>query len=258
MAPFVLTNESVRTTIENVSPSNRTQALGRPVQFRSGLPAHAWQTNVFVMLPLVAMGLSYGAVSGSAGFPWWQTLVLAVGALSGAAELTFVGVIAAGGAPALAVLAGLLVNSRNFAFGLAVGPYVPGGWRRLAAAHLVNDETTAFSRSFGDDATRWRAFVLMATTVFLAWPSSAVLGQWIGSVIDADLLGLDVAFPIILFCLIAQDTRHRTTGTAVLLGAVIAVIATPFVPAGLGPILGLAGLLPALMRRRGTATWEPR
>lgn len=217
---------------------------------RWGLPSHAWRTNLFVLLPIIAMGLSYGTISGSSGFAWWQTLVLALGAISGAAELTFVGVIAAGGAPALAVVAGLLVNSRNFAFGLAVGPYLPSGWRQLAATHLVNDETTAFSRSFGDDTTRWRAFVLMATTLFVAWPTSAVLGQWIGSVIDADLLGLDVAFPIILFCLIIKELRQHTTGTAVLLGAVIALIATPFVPAGVGPILGLAGLIPAWLHHR--------
>lgn len=241
-----------------MSSSNRTLFWGRAPQFRGGLPPHAWQTNVFVMLPVVAMALSYGAISGSAGFPWWQTLMLALGAISGAAELTFVGVIAAGGAPALAVLAGLLINSRNFAFGLAVGPYVPSGWRRWAAAHLVNDETTAFSSSFGDDDTRWRAFVLMAITLFLAWPSSAVLGQWIGSVIDADLLGLDVAFPIILFCLITKDIRHRITGPAVLLGAIIALVVTPFVPAGLGPILGLAGLLPALLHHRHTTAREAR
>lgn len=243
-----------------MSSSNRTALRGRARagEPRWGLPAEAWRTNVFVMLPVIAMALSYGAISGAAGFPWWQTLVLAIAAISGAAELTFVGVIAAGGAPALAVLAGLLVNSRNFAFGLAVGPYLPTGWRRLAATHLVNDETTAFSRSFGDDATRWRAFVLMAATLFASWPTSAVLGQWIGSVIDADLLGLDVAFPIILFCLIAKELRQHTTGTAVLLGAVIALVATPFVPAGLGPILGLAGLLPALLRRRTGRTPEAK
>ncbi|RBP65591.1 putative branched-subunit amino acid permease [Brevibacterium sanguinis] len=203
------------------------------------LPGSVHRAIIIITVTIVAVAMSYGAISAVSGFAWWQTLLLAVFALGGAAEFTFVGVIAAGGAPVLAVLAGLLVNSRNFAFGMASGPFIPQDWRALIAAHWVNDETIAVARSLGTDRARWHAFVLMGAAIALMWPSGAMLGQWLGGVIDADLLGLDAAFPIILFCLIRGDLGNRTTLSLTLVGVLISVALTPLLPLGLGAVTSL-------------------
>lgn len=204
------------------------------------LPGSTYRDVAIVTVTIIAVALSYGAISAVSGFPWWQTLLLAMFALGGAAEFTFVGVIAAGGAPILAVLAGLLVNSRNFAFGMAVGPFFPQDWRALIAAHWINDESIAISRKVGTDRARWHAFLLMGAAIAVMWPSGAMVGQWLGSVIDADLLGLDAAFPIILFCLIRGDLKSKTTLTLTVAGILIAVLLTPILPLGLGSVTSLA------------------
>ncbi|WP_129358571.1 MULTISPECIES: AzlC family ABC transporter permease [Micrococcaceae] len=198
-----------------------------------------------IFLTLGAVGLSYGALSQSSGFAIWQTVLLAALATSGAAELTFVGVIAAGGAPIFAVLGGLLVNSRNFAFGLSAGEYVPRGWRRLLASHMVNDETVAFARSVRGRQARWQHFVVMAILLFPAWVGGAALGQLLGSVVDADALGLDAAFPIILFCLVVQDLKNPLVAIIAGGGAILAISATPVLPLGLGAVASLVILIPA-------------
>lgn len=198
-------------------------------------------------LTVAAVGISYGAISQAAGFAWWQTALLAALALGGAAEFTFVGVVAAGGAPVLGVLGGLLVNSRNFAFGLNVGSYIPTGWRRWLAAHLVNDETTAFSRTAGSHQAKWHNFILMAVILAIGWVGGAVIGQWLGSMIDTDAFGLDAAFPIILFCLILPDLRRRFTACMAISGGLIAVVATPFLPLGLGTVAALLVLVPTAL-----------
>ncbi len=204
------------------------------------LPASTYRAVAIITVTIVAVALSYGAISATAGFAWWQTLLLAAFALGGAAEFTFVGVIAAGGAPVLAVLAGLLVNSRNFAFGMAVGPFFPQDWRALIAAHWINDESTAVARTGIGDRQRWHAFLLMGAAIALMWPSGAVVGQWLGSVIDADMLGLDAAFPIILFCLIRGDLKNRKTLCLTLAGILVAVLLTPILPLGLGAVTSLS------------------
>lgn len=203
------------------------------------LPASAYRTTAIITITILAVAMSYGAISAVAGFVWWQTLLLAIFALGGAAEFTFVGVIAAGGAPLLAVLAGLLVNSRNFAFGMSVGPISPQDWRALFAAHWVNDETIAVARSQSTDRAKWHAFLLMGAAIALSWPGGAMVGQWLGSIIDSDLLGLDAAFPIILFCLIRGDLGRRSTLLLTLAGVVISVGLTPFLPLGLGAVTSL-------------------
>ncbi|OAX57040.1 hypothetical protein A5N15_08980 [Rothia kristinae] len=69
---------------------------GRP-WFPAVAPAQRRECAV-IGVTLVAVGLSYGALSQASGFPLWQTVMLAALAIGGAAELTFVGVVAAGGA----------------------------------------------------------------------------------------------------------------------------------------------------------------
>ena len=204
------------------------------------LPGSTYRAVAIVTITIIAVALSYGAISAVSGFAWWQTLLLAMFALGGAAEFTFVGVIAAGGAPILAVLAGLLVNSRNFAFGVAVGPFFPQDWRALIASHWINDESTAISRTGRNDRARWHAFLLMGAAIALMWPSGAMVGQWLGNVIDADLLGLDAAFPIILFCLIRGDLKNRATLSLTLAGILIAMALTPLLPLGLGAVTSLS------------------
>src|SRR5699024_7651231 len=140
---FELTNVSAECTVWNMGSLFRT---GERV-----LPGSTYRAVAIVTITIIAVALSYGAISAVSGFAWWQTLLLAMFALGGAAEFPFVGVIAAGGAPILAVLAGLLVNSRNFAFGIAVGPFFPQDWRALIASHWINDESTAISRTGRND-----------------------------------------------------------------------------------------------------------
>lgn len=206
-----------------------------------------------VMILLVA--LSYGAIAHAAGFALWQTVLLAAVATGGAAELTFVGVIAAGGLPIFAVMGGLLVNARNFAFGLSIGQYAPAGWRTYLAAHLANDETTAFGRAGRTDRERWSRFSISAVLLFVAWVGGAALGQLLGAVIDADRLGLDTALPILLFCLVAGDLKDRFLGVTAAGGAVLALALTPVAPLGLASVVALLALLPAAgflsARRRG-------
>lgn len=223
------------------------------------LPSSTYRDVAIVTITIIAVALSYGAISAVSGFPWWQTLLLAMFALGGAAEFTFVGVIAAGGAPLLAVLAGLLVNSRNFAFGVAVGPFFPQDWRALIAAHWINDESIAIARTVGTDRARWHAFLLMGAAIALMWPSGAMVGQWLGNVIDADLLGLDAAFPIILFCLIRGDLKNKSTLMLTVAGILVSVFLTPILPLGLGAVTSLSVFvfvaagwtIRTVMKRRG-------
>ncbi|UVI35520.1 AzlC family ABC transporter permease [Brevibacterium spongiae] len=236
----------------------RSQTRQRGVE--RTLPGSIYRAVAIVTVTIIAVALSYGAISAVSGFAWWQTLLLAMFALGGAAEFTFVGVIAAGGAPILAVLAGLLVNSRNFAFGVAVGPFFPQDWRALIASHWINDESTAISRMGQNDRAKWHAFLLMGAAIALMWPSGAMAGQWLGNVIDADMLGLDAAFPIILFCLIRGDLKNRVTLSLTLAGIIVAVCLTPVLPLGLGAVTSLSVFVfvaagwavRSMRRRRGT------
>jgi 4-azaleucine resistance transporter AzlC len=196
-----------------------------------------------VCLAVGVVGLSYGANAVASGLPVWLPVLLAVLVLAGSAELLFVGIIAAGGSPVAAVLAGLLVNARLLPFGLGVPDVLGHGWRRLLGTHLMIDETVVLALAHRDPARSRAAYWTCGLGILLCWPAGAALSALLGTVVhDTGALGLDAMFPAVLLALILPALRERPQRRAALTGAVIALVAVPFLPAGLPVLLALAGL----------------
>jgi 4-azaleucine resistance transporter AzlC len=204
------------------------------------------------------IGLSYGAVAVASGFPLWVPAALSVLVLAGASEFLFIGIVAAGGNPIAAALAGLLVNARHLPYGLALpdmtGPDVPGrGWRRLLGSHVMNDESVVFALAQEDLPRKRAAYWACGLGVLLCWPAGAVLGALLGGVIgNTNAFGLDAMFPAVILALIVPALRDRATVRAALAGAAIALAAAPFLPAGLPVLLALAGVLALVIPRPAT------
>jgi 4-azaleucine resistance transporter AzlC len=208
-------------------------------------------------LAVLFIGLSYGAIAVTSGFPLWVPAAQSVLVLAGASEFLFIGIVAAGGSPIAAALAGLLVNARHLPYGLALpdiavpitgpitGPGVTGrGWRRLIGTHLMNDESVVFALAQKDLPGQRAAYWACGVGVLICWPGGAVLGALIGSAVhDTNAFGLDAMFPAVILALIVKDLRDRMTLRAALAGAAIALAATPFLPAGLPVLLALAAVL---------------
>src|SRR4029079_19136586 len=89
-------------------------------------------------LAVFFIGLSYGAIAVASGCPLGVPAVLSVRLRAGASEFLFIGIVAAGGSPIAAALAGLLVNSRHLPYGPALPPGVTGrGGGRALGDHAV-------------------------------------------------------------------------------------------------------------------------
>lgn len=190
------------------------------------------------------VGLSYGAISVGGGFQLWVPVVLSLLVFAGASQFLFVGIVAAGGSPVAALIAGLLVNTRHVAFGLALSDVLGKGWQRVVASHLLIDETTAFALGQDEYRRRRAAYWACGIGIFVSWNLGVLLGAAAGSVItDTDAFGLDAAFPAVLLALVLPSLRDRSTRTAALVGVGVALAATPFLPAGLPVLLALVGLL---------------
>jgi 4-azaleucine resistance transporter AzlC len=190
-------------------------------------------------------GASFGAISTSAGMSWWLPVVMSLLVFAGGAQFMAVGVVAAGGSPAAAVVAGLLLNVRHLPFGPAVGDVLGKGLvQRLVGSHLLIDETTAFAMAQPDPRKAKTAYWLCGISLFIAWNVSVVAGAFIGQNIgDPNAFGLDAVFPAALFALLLPALKDAATRNAALLGAAVALAATPFLPAGVPVLCAVVGLL---------------
>ncbi len=195
-------------------------------------------------LAVFVIGLSYGAIAVASGFPLWVPAVQSVLVLAGASEFLFIGIVAAGGNPLAAALAGLLVNARHLPYGLALPEVTGRGWRRLLGTHVMNDESVVFALAQPDLPRKRAAYWACGLGVLVCWPGGAVLGALIGSAVhNTSAFGLDAMFPAVILALIMPDLRNRMTLRAALAGAAIALATTPFLPAGLPVLAALAAVL---------------
>jgi predicted branched-subunit amino acid permease len=193
------------------------------------------------------VGVSFGALAAAAGVPPVLTVALSLLVFAGGAQFLVVAVVAAGGGAPAAVIAGLLLNARHVPFGLAVAGTVGDSWpARLVGAHIMVDETVAFSRARGNGRRARTAYWLCGALLFTFWNAGTVLGLLGGSAVpDPDAFGIDAAFPAALLALLLPSLRKADAQRVGLAAAALALLATPFLPPGLPVIVGLIGLLAA-------------
>ena len=198
-----------------------------------------------VCLADAIVGASFGAITVSGGLALWVPIAMSVLVFAGGAQFAAAGVVLAGGSPAAAVLAGLILNARLLPYGFTVADAVGSKWwTRLLGAHLIVDESVAFSMRQHERQRRRAIFWTCGLALFACWNAAVVLGAAAGTVMrNTDRFGLDAVFPAVLLALVLPALADRGTRRAALLGVVIAVAATPFLPAGLPVLLALAGLV---------------
>ncbi|MGW5740909.1 AzlC family ABC transporter permease [Amycolatopsis sp. NPDC003861] len=190
------------------------------------------------------VGVSYGAIAVSSGFPLWLPMLMSLLVFAGASQFMFIGIVAAGGNPFAAVLAGLLANARHLPFGFAIGDVVGERWARLLGSHLMSDETVAFAMAQDEPRRRRAAYWACGLGIFVFWNAGVLAGAFAGTAIsDTSVFGLDAAFPAVLLALVLPSLRDRAARLPVLIGVVVALAATPFLPAGLPVLLALAGVV---------------
>ncbi|PJN06747.1 branched-chain amino acid permease [Streptomyces sp. CB01635] len=222
-------------------------------------PAHSdrrlLRDIALVCLADAVVGVSFGAIAVTGGLPVWVPVLMSLIVFAGSAQFSTVAVLAAGGGPVAAAATGLLLNTRTAAFSLAVADALGRSWpARLVGAHLVTDETAAFVLAQRDPRRRRAAFWISGLGLFAAWNLSVLAGALAGSALgDTARFGLDAAFPAVLLALVLPALRGGAgVRRAAAAGAVIAVAATPVLPAGMPVLLALTGLLVARTPRRGS------
>ncbi len=200
----------------------------------------------------VAVGLfgaAFGVLAVDAGLSVAQTSAMSLLVFTGASQITAVSVLATGGTMLAALGGAFLLAMRNGVYGVSLARRLQvRGLRRLLSAQLVIDESTAMAIAQSDDRIARRAFWATGISIFVAWNVGTLLGAVTGDAIgDPERFGLDAAFPAGFVALLMPQLRDRATRTIGFVAVAIALVAIPFVPAGL-PVL-LAAVAAGLAAR---------
>ena len=201
-----------------------------------------------------AYGLSFGAVSVASGLDALQTQALSLLMFTGGSQFALVGVLGAGGGTVAAVLTAWLLGARNSMYALSLAPTLRvRGWRRLAAAELTIDESTAMALAHPEpEAAARHAFWSTGLAVYVLWNIGTVLGALGAAAIgDPATLGLDAAIPAAFMALLWPRLVDRSMWALAVTGAAVALALTPLLRPGL-PVLaaGLVAIIAAAITGR--------
>ena len=233
-------------------PHVQTYPCGMPTTIAT-TPSRTLPGAAGIGVAVGVYGVSFGVLAVAAGLSPAQACVMSMLVFTGASQFAFVGVLGAGGGALAAMGPAVMLAVRNAAYGLSLAPILPGRLRdRALSAQLVIDESTAMARAQDDPGAARRAFLATGVSVWLCWNAGTLAGALLGGGLgDPRALGLDAMFPAAFLALLAPQLRRPGAPVAAVAGAMVAVAALPFAPAGVPVIAALAGVVPGVLVARG-------
>jgi 4-azaleucine resistance transporter AzlC len=213
----------------------------------------SFRAGVRVGIPLATASLLVGISFGVLAEPVMgkvAPIVMSGLLFAGSAQFAATAVLADGGSAAAAILAGTLLNARFLPMGIALAPSAHGSrlWRALVGQAIIDASWALANRGGG----RFDVAYMVGATLpnYPAWVGGTALGVLGGGLIgDPADFGLDAIFPAFFLGLLANELRDPVARGAAAIGAGVALVLTPFVPAGLPVLAACAGALLGLRRR---------
>ena len=196
------------------------------------------RTALSVAFTVGLYGAAFGAAGVTAGFSILQTCLLSILLFSGASQFAVVGIMGAGGSAISAIATATLLGFRNALYGLQMAPILKvGGLKRVLAAQITIDESTAVATLQENDEDRKRGFYVTGIGVYIFWNLFSYLGALGASAIgDPSVWGLDAAVPAAFCGLIWPRLKNKTQFLVSAIAIAWALLLTPIAPAGI-PII---------------------
>lgn len=197
--------------------------------------------SIGVGLATAAYGISFGALAVAAGLDVWQTCFLSLVMFTGGSQFALVGVLATGGAAAggSAIATAALLGIRNVVYGMRMKPVVDRGGilRRIAAAWITIDESTAVALAQNEDRAARMGFWITGAVIFVGWNLTTLAGALIGDALgDTRAWGLDAAAAAAFLGLLWPRLKRFQAGAVAVAAALVATLTTPVLMPGL-PVL---------------------
>lgn len=216
--------------------------------------AQARRQAISVGLATGAYGVSFGALSVAAGFDVLQTQALSALLFTGGSQFAIVSVIGAGGNPVAAVATSTMLGIRNGLYALETSRVLGvRGLRRLAAAHVTIDESTAVGLAQESPEARRVGFWWTGLAVFAFWNLMTLAGALLGNALgDPRTWGLDAAAAAAFVGLLWPRLRSGLTTATAVLAALIALLSYSWTPAGIPVLLAALAALVLGLAGRGS------
>ena len=178
--------------------------------------AEAARETWVIWLGLFALGIGFGVLVTSHGFPWWLAPVISASMFAGSVEFILIGMLAAGAPIAAVALTTFLINSRHLFYGLSFPLHRVNGWHRKSySVFALCDEAYALTASKDPETLTGGRILWTQFGLHASWATGALAGGLIGATLLGGIEGLGFVLTS-LFIVLTMDAFRADPDAATL------------------------------------------
>ena len=156
----------------------------------------------------VFLGITYGMLMVTSGFPTWLPIFTAAIIYTGSMEFLLVAILTSSFHPLSAFLTAIMVGARHLFYGLSMlGVYRGMGWKKPYLIYATSDETFSvnYTADIPPEVDRGWFFFWVSLLDQAYWVLGSALGALCGCLITIDLTGLDFVMTAMFFVIFLQQ-----------------------------------------------------
>lgn len=179
-------------------------------RFSSTTLKTAFVKSIPIFCSYVFVSMAYGMMMASAGFPWYDSLLVSLTVYTGAFQFVLITFLSSGASLITIALTALLMNSRQSFYSITfLKEFKQMGRRKLYMIHTMTDETYAVNCTL-DLPKKEKEDTMFLVALFSRyyWIVGSVLGDILGQIIPFDLTRLDFCMTA-LFLIIFIDQWEK-------------------------------------------------
>ena len=195
-------------------------------RFSSTTLKNAFVKSIPIFCSYVFVSMAYGMMMASAGFPWYDSLLVSLTVYTGAFQFVLITFLSSGASLITIALTALLMNSRQSFYSLTfLKEFKQMGRRKLYMIHTMTDETYAVNCTL-DLPKKEKEDTMFLVALFSRcyWMVGSVLGGILGQIIPFDLTGIDFCMTALFLIIFIDQWEKAEKHTPALTGLGTGVI----------------------------------
>ena len=195
-------------------------------RFSSTTLKTAFVKSIPIFCSYVFVSMAYGMMMASAGFPWYDSLLVSLTVYTGAFQFVLITFLSSGASLITIALTALLMNSRQSFYSITfLKEFKQMGRRKLYMIHTMTDETYAVNCTL-DLPKKEKEDTMFLVALFSRcyWIVGSVLGGILGQIIPFDLTGIDFCMTALFLIIFIDQWEKAEKHTPALTGLGIGVI----------------------------------
>ena len=187
----------------------------------------AFPLTIPVMAGYLFLGMTYGILMVTSGFPGYYPILTAVIVYTGSMEFLLVSILLSPYHPMACFLTALMVGARHLFYGISMlDRYKGTGWKKFYLIYTTSDETFAvnYSAAIPEGIDRGWFYFQVSLLDQIYWVTGAALGALSGSQITFNTRGLDFVMTAMFVVIFLNQWEKEKQHISALIGILVPLV----------------------------------